>query len=177
MIRFAQEICLRRTKGHEPNTKLWCIWTSGTCPRSTTLKRVVLGLLVLGPAVKSKQWPKRRVVLSPAENRWFWRKLVKILIVHSTHQKQKVLLLRPRKSTKMAGVTQAKWQFSKSIALTQSRKCAINNFWTKNPRGLLGWGSRGSRQIICVRIFPNIWSVFGTANRPNINNFRDRQPA
>ena len=43
----------------------------------------------------------------------------------------------------------------------QSRKCAINNFWTKNLRGLLGWGSRGSRQIIYVRIFPNIWSVFG----------------
>ena len=59
----------------------------------------------------------------------------------------------------------------------QSRKCAINNFWTKNSVGLLGWGSRGSRQIIYVRIFPNICSVFGTANRPNINNFRDRQPA
>ena len=28
-----------------------------------------------------------------------------------------------------------------------SRKLAINNFWTKNPRGLLGSGSRGSRQI------------------------------
>ena len=38
----------------------------------------------------------------------------------------------------------------------QGRKCAINNFWTKNPRGLLGSGSRGSRQIIYVRIFPNI---------------------
>ena len=61
--------------------------------------------------------------------------------------------------------------------LTQSRKCAINNFWTKNPLGLLGWGSRGSRQIIYVRIFSNIWSVFGTTSRPNINNFRDRRPA
>ena len=61
--------------------------------------------------------------------------------------------------------------------LIQSRKCAINNFWTKNPWGLLGWGSRGSRQIIYVRISPNIWSVFGTGNRPNINNFQDRQPA
>ena len=61
--------------------------------------------------------------------------------------------------------------------LIQCRKCAINNFWTKNPRGLLGWGSRGSRQIIYVRIFANICSVFGTLNRPNINNFRDRQLA
>ena len=59
----------------------------------------------------------------------------------------------------------------------QSRNCAINNFWTKNPRRLSGWGSRGSRQIIYVRIFPNIWSVFGTTSRPNINNFRDRRPA
>ena len=49
---------------------------------------------------------------------------------------------------------------------TQGRKCAINKFWAKNPRGLLGWGSRGSRQIIYVRIFPNISNVFGTANRP-----------
>ena len=61
--------------------------------------------------------------------------------------------------------------------VSQSRKCAINNFWTKNPRGLLRWGSRGSRQIIYVRIFPNIWSVFGTTSRPNIKNFRDRRPA
>ena len=42
----------------------------------------------------------------------------------------------------------------------QSRKCAINHFWTKNPRGLLGWASRGSRQIIYVRIFPNVCEVF-----------------
>ena len=41
----------------------------------------------------------------------------------------------------------------------QSRKCAINNFWTKNPRGLLGWGSRWSRRIIYVRISP-IFEVF-----------------
>ena len=41
----------------------------------------------------------------------------------------------------------------------QSRKCAINNFWTKNPRGLLGRGSGGSRQIIYVRIFL-IFEVF-----------------
>ena len=61
--------------------------------------------------------------------------------------------------------------------LVQSRKCAINNFSTKNPRGLLGWGSRGSCQIIYVRIFPSLWSVFGTTRRPNINNFRDRRPA
>ena len=59
----------------------------------------------------------------------------------------------------------------------QSRKCAINNFWTKNSARRLGWGSRGSRQIIYGRIFPIIWSVFGTANRPNINNFRGRRPA
>ena len=58
------------------------------------------------------------------------------------------------------------------LLICQSQKCAINNFWTKNSAGLLGWGSRGSRQIIYVRIFPNIWSVFGTANRPNQNNFR-----
>ena len=29
----------------------------------------------------------------------------------------------------------ADFSFPKEI---QSRKCAINNFWTKNPRGLLG---------------------------------------
>ena len=58
-----------------------------------------------------------------------------------------------------------------------SRKCAINTFWTQKSAGLLGWGSRGSRQIIYVRIFPNIGSVFGTANLPNINSFRNRQPA
>ena len=40
-----------------------------------------------------------------------------------------------------------------------SRKCAINTFWTKPSAGLLRWGSRGSRQIIYVRIFP-IFEVF-----------------
>ena len=58
-----------------------------------------------------------------------------------------------------------------------SRKCAINNFGQKIRRG--GWGeglSRGSRQIIYVRIFPNIWSVFGTPNQPNTNNFQGRRP-
>ena len=57
------------------------------------------------------------------------------------------------------------------------RKCAINNFWTKDLAGRVGWGSRGSRQIIYVRIFPNIWSVFGTTNRPHISNFWGCLPA
>ena len=58
----------------------------------------------------------------------------------------------------------------------QSRKCAINNFWTKRSAGRL-WGSWGSGQIIYVGIFPNIWSVFGSTNRPNISSFRGRRPA
>ena len=41
-----------------------------------------------------------------------------------------------------------------------SRKCAINNFWTKKFARLLGWGSRGSRQIIYVRIFPQCLKCF-----------------
>ena len=31
----------------------------------------------------------KTVFLSPAENRWFWRELAKILIVHSTHKTRK----------------------------------------------------------------------------------------
>ena len=58
-----------------------------------------------------------------------------------------------------------------------SRKCAIHNFWTNNLVERLGWGARGSRQIIYVRLCPNIWSVFGTANRPNINNAPGRRQA
>ena len=62
-------------------------------------------------------------------------------------------------------------EFWGSKCLSQGRKCAINKFWTKKSAGRLEWGSRGSRQIIYVRILPNIWSVFGPANRPNINNY------
>ena len=46
--------------------------------------------------------------------------------------------------------------FEKNEEKNLGRKCAINNFWTKNPRGVLGRGSRGSRQIIYARIFPNV---------------------
>ena len=44
-------------------------------------------------------------------------------------------------------------------------------FEEKKFRGLLGWGSRGSHQIVDVRLFPFISSVSGTTNRPNINKF------
>ena len=64
-----------------------------------------------------------------------------------------------------------------NILSSQGRKCGINKFWAKKTAGRFGCGSRGWRQTIYVRIFPNIWSVFGTANRSNINNFRDRRPA
>ena len=39
--------------------------------------------------------------------------------------------------------------------------------------GLLGWGLRGSHQIIYVRIFPNICSTFATANRPNTRDLEE----
>ena len=39
---------------------------------------------------------------------------------------------------------------------------------------------RNSQEFLAIAdvvIFPNIWSVFGTANRPNINKFGDFRPA
>ena len=48
----------------------------------------------------------------------------------------------------------------------QSRKCAINNFWTKNPRGLLGCGSRGGH----VRLFMLGFSHY-------LKCIRDHQPS
>ena len=53
-----------------------------------------------------------------------------------------------------------------ALKYLRAKYYAINHFWTKNPRGLLGWGSRASRQIIYVRIFPNVSKCF-----------RDCQPA
>ena len=51
---------------------------------------------------------------------------------------------------------------ARNFRLLQSRKCAINTFWTKNLRGLLGVKVKGvtsDRQIIYARISP-IFEVF-----------------
>ena len=116
----------------------------------------------------------------------FWQKTAEIVSVNDVWEPWKQALLASRDviiSSQFAArirrgfftLGDGCWLPIKDVS--QSRKCAINNLRTKNPRGLLGWGSRGSRQIIYVRIFPNIWSVFETTSRPNINNFRDRRPA
>ena len=65
---------------------------------------------------------------------------------------------------------------NRTLKISQSRKCATNIFWTKHSARLLGWGSRGHAQFLC-QDFPNIWSVLGPAERPNINNFWRRRPA
>ena len=49
----------------------------------------------------------KTVVLSPAENRWFWRKLAKILILHSTHKNKGFCSSDPRNRRKWR-----KWRVS-----------------------------------------------------------------
>ena len=62
-----------------------------------------------------------------------------------------------------------------------SQTCAMNDLRTKTSGGEAcegeGLGSRGSHHIIHVGICPFISSVFGTANRPNINSFGGCRPA
>ena len=53
-------------------------------------------------------------VLSPAENRWFWRKNGENWQFTFYPQKQGVVLLKPRKPTKMTKVPQTKPPFAKN---------------------------------------------------------------
>ena len=76
---------------------------------------------------------------------------------------------------RLGGIPTAKFLYV--IFLYQFFLSIINNFWTKKIGGAVRVRVQGVAPIIYVRIFLNIWSVLGTANRPNINNFRDRQPA
>ena len=65
---------------------------------------------------------------------------------------------------------------------SESRKCATNNFWTKNRRGGSGEGLGGHARLFMLGFSPifEVFSgpptgltqiIFGTANRPNINKW------
>ena len=98
-------------------------------------------------------------------------------VLTSSHQEPKRTHKAPKNTNSAKNFSEQFERATRSLpSKTQSRKCAINNFWTKKSAGRLGCGSRGSRQLFMLG-FSQVLKCFRDANRPNINNFRGRRPA